>query len=413
MKYANISMQRSGLNNLGDNMQLIAINNLYSHMGIEEKEIVRIDYYDLSSYDGDYVILPINYPFYGYRNDLDITMFSPKIIPVFLGISIMSVDLSEDEKNYFRRFEPIGCRDEYTMNQLRKAGIMAYLNGCVTATLPRKRTGRFEGGKVIFVDVSSDFKKYVPLEILQRSEFITQMAYDPSSAEELMNEYYLKYINEASFVVTTRLHCAVPCMAAGIPVILIKDTYSFRFPWLNKLLTIYTKDDYQNIDWNPKSINYETLKSKIILNDCNTIKDSFKKFDSKFDISMIFEDKELTDKGEVEHADSTIRYINENWDKNITIDFAFWGITQPASLIYKYILKYYPNANLKYVFDKNKKVQFCDRTAIDIHEIDLSKETELFVFVTTASAYTIAEDYFKEIDKTNYYQCSGDNILKR
>ena len=56
MKFANISMQRSGLNNLGDNMQLLAIDNLYNYMGIDRNEIVRIDFYDLNTYSGEYVL---------------------------------------------------------------------------------------------------------------------------------------------------------------------------------------------------------------------------------------------------------------------------------------------------------------------------------------------------------------------
>ena len=124
MKFANISMQRSGLNNLGDNMQLLAIDNLYNYMGIDRNEIVRIDFYDLNTYSGEYVLLPINYPFYGYKDDMSITMFSPKIIPVFLGLSLMCADFKEAELNYLKRFEPIGCRDEYTMTELRKKGYL-------------------------------------------------------------------------------------------------------------------------------------------------------------------------------------------------------------------------------------------------------------------------------------------------
>ena len=67
MKYANIRMQRDGLNNLGDNIQLLAIDNLLHYMGVPKEDIVYIDYYDLATYDGEYVVLPINYPLYGYR----------------------------------------------------------------------------------------------------------------------------------------------------------------------------------------------------------------------------------------------------------------------------------------------------------------------------------------------------------
>ena len=47
MKFANIRIHRNGLNNLGDNMQLIAIENVYKNMGIKYDDVVRIDFYDL------------------------------------------------------------------------------------------------------------------------------------------------------------------------------------------------------------------------------------------------------------------------------------------------------------------------------------------------------------------------------
>ena len=99
MKYANVVFDgnRTGSVNIGDDLQLVAIENLYREMGIDYKDVVKIGLSQLATYDGEYVILPISFPLYGYREGLNITMFSPKIIPVFLGLSIMSENLSDDE----------------------------------------------------------------------------------------------------------------------------------------------------------------------------------------------------------------------------------------------------------------------------------------------------------------------------
>ena len=165
MKYANIFIDgnRSSSVNIGDDLQLIAVESLYKKMGIDYADVVRIGLSQLSSYDGEYVILPVSFPLYGYRDGLNITMFSPKIIPVFLGLSVMGGNISEEEIIYLRRFEPIGCRDYYTVKWLREKNICAYLNGCLTATLPKLYSGK--GTDVYLVDVPQKYYSYIPEHI--------------------------------------------------------------------------------------------------------------------------------------------------------------------------------------------------------------------------------------------------------
>lgn len=411
MKFANISMARDGLNNLGDNIQLIAINELYKKMGITEDEIVRIDYYNLSNYNGEYVILPINYPFYGYRNELDITMFSERIIPVFLGISVMDGSISMAEKEYLKRFEPIGCRDEHTMREFRKSGILSYLNGCVTSTLDKRRDGFKNRTKTIFVDVDESFKKYVPQEILKDSEFITQMVYDIKNPEQTAIEFLNKYVNEAKIIVTTRLHCAVPCMAMGIPVIFIKDKYSFRFTWLNKLIKIYTKEEYDSIDWEPKTLDYENLKKRICKTDMKRIQDAYNKYSEIFELSEYFENKELYKKGLVEHIDTSIEFIRNNFKTDDSFEYSLWGVTQPANKINEYIKSNYPKSRLNLVVDKFKRVNFCGKDTVSPET--LKDNHEGFVFVTSASAFNDAEELFSKLGKKDYFHCCADGVLHK
>ena len=109
MKWANICIEKgyahskerdaegksNRLVNIGDYAQLLAIDNLYSYMGVKEEDIVRIEYYDLLDYDGEYVVLPINFifnnPYYGERE----LLLSSRIIPVFLGINCMMNELHQ------------------------------------------------------------------------------------------------------------------------------------------------------------------------------------------------------------------------------------------------------------------------------------------------------------------------------
>lgn len=67
MKYGCIAINKTvntkgeRVKNIGDNIQLAAVMNLYRMMGIPEKDIVRIEYYDLFNYTGEDICLPINF----------------------------------------------------------------------------------------------------------------------------------------------------------------------------------------------------------------------------------------------------------------------------------------------------------------------------------------------------------------
>jgi len=66
MKFANYTFNARGVNNLGDNMQIIAIDTIYENMGIPKEEIVYIDKNETGSYQGEYVILPVTMPLVDY-----------------------------------------------------------------------------------------------------------------------------------------------------------------------------------------------------------------------------------------------------------------------------------------------------------------------------------------------------------
>ena len=305
--------------NLGDDIQLLAIQNIYEYMGIPEKDIVRISLSELSTYDGEYVILPISFPLYGYRKDLYITMFSPKIIPIFLALSIMSNNISEEEQIYLRRFEPIGCRDIYTMNLLREKNILAYMGGCMTATLPKKEQPTRD--KVYIVDIPEKDLKYIPDDIKKEAVFTSQIKYDCKNPELEAKEYLDNYAETAKLVVTSRLHCALPCTAMGIPVILMKDRYSFRFPTISKYIPIYTREKYNEIDWNPNVIDYEADKKRLLEFVVGRLKSSFVKYSTMFDISYFYENDNKIDSFYIEHYDNVIEEINKTFDKDYDFEY--------------------------------------------------------------------------------------------
>lgn len=407
MKYANIIFDRNGRLTIGDDIQLIAIENLYKEMGINISDIVRIPFHELSVYDGEYVILPVSFPFYGYHTDLKITQFSPKIIPVFLAVSMLTDYFSEEELNYLKRFEPIGCRDAYTMTNLRKHHVMAYLNGCMTATLPQ-RSKNITGDKIYCIDIQEELKEYIPSEIKNQAVFTSHTFYPEEltgSPQEKALELLEEYKNHAKLVITSRLHGALPCIAMGIPVIFAKDKLSFRFLGVNQLTHIYTKAEFSKIEWNPAPVEYESMKKMMLKTAMQRIRETERKYKDIFALSSFFE-KQQPDDFHIEFFTNTVEFIEETFHKDQPFSYILWGVTQTASLVYKYISDHYRFAELIGVIDQKKEIMFEGNMTTKKHI--LSKNKDAWCFVCTGAAIKESYEYFQESGHRRFYQCCED-----
>lgn len=399
MKYANYKFYARGINNLGDNMQLIAIDYIYGCMGIPEKDIIYIDKNELSSYDGEYVVLPVTMPLVDYVEDGMCGRFSDKIIPVFLGLTLVKDSLLPREIEYYRRFEPVGCRDERTMYILRKNGIQAYLHGCITATLPRRNIDKKSFDKVFIVDVVPELIPYIPRELKENAEFLTHMHEDIDDPKELMQQYYDRYKNEAMLIITGLLHCTVPCMAAGIPVIAARKQISFRFGWLEKLMPLYDRDDFGDIDWNPSPIAYEDMKEKIVHITIQRLQETYNKYNRICDLSWFYEQREKKEYV-IDVFESIRKYVDRHFSgKHNDIKYSIWGLTQVSLLISDYISNNYPNAKLMHVYDTYRRVRFNGLQSESPQGI--RNYPDEIVLVTTNGARRMAQSLFDEIDKKN------------
>jgi hypothetical protein len=218
-----------------------------------------------------------------------------KIQPLFVSFyAHRPIELIKPEfREYFKTYEPIGCRSPATANALRSLGVEAYFSGCLTLTLRRPECERTD---IIYaVDVEEDlFHALVPQQLRQRSVQLTHDFPDRSLgtirksmwqghdlafrvfnkldhnravmpflrykldvkrhnlrmslAEEMLRRY-----KTAAFVITSRLHVALPCLALGTPVVLLKRGIrtDVRFEgvrdFVNHLDEHSSKSDY---DWN-------------------------------------------------------------------------------------------------------------------------------------------------------------------
>lgn len=411
MKYGILEYKNPRVINIGDGMQILSILKLYERMGVGEEEIIRINYYDLQTYEGEEVLLPICLPFYGYNKKNRITCFSPKIKPLFLSLSFFDTDLEEDEVLYLKQFEPIGCRDAFTADGLARKGIQTYLNGCMTLTLETEK--RDDSAKKVWgIDIPQEFMEYIPQELRQRMEMGTSIFKSIPARVEDYAEYLLEeYAESAELVITSRLHAAVPCYAAGIPVVFIHTEYSYRFSWLEEILHVYLPEEWGRIDWrgsrireNEKALQVRKLMAAIAL-DRLAGADPYHHINRLSEIYSARKTREYV-RGPMEVAK---RYMKTHWKEgDRRLEYAIWGINQVASSLITYIEENYPNAKCVAAIDAAKTEKFKGMTPQRIEEADIR---ELFVFVTADAVNPYAIAYFEENGKdTSTYLLLWEHI---
>ena len=156
-----------------------------------------------------------------------------KVNPLFLSFHISTKSQKEltspSSIAYFKKHQPIGCRDTHTLTLLQKHNVTCFLSGCLTLTLPRY-TGQ-RGDNILFVDVmrtnyTSSYRKaivsrMIPERFKEKIEFITHFSKEMKSqtSHERMNEakLLLDRYKKAKLVFTSLIHCALPCVAMGHP----------------------------------------------------------------------------------------------------------------------------------------------------------------------------------------------------
>lgn len=428
MKYGiltHIGFSKKGESNnriisLGDVLECLAIRNIYQDIGISEKELIEVYPYEIDAYDGEYVILPINVYFLNMKN------WSPRILPVFLGITVGgNSKMDAQTLSYFRRFSPVGCRDERTMRTLIENGIDAYLQGCLVATYP-KRPKLPSQKKVFFTNPERGILDYIPRELLDNYEFVTHDYF--TTSEELFHNggiYKLgeqiveKYRTEARLVVTSKYHSAILCLALGIPVIMVIENNYYKYTWIEKFIPIYEPKDYANIDWNPKIVCIPQVEKDLMLKIArDRILATFKKYHDICTLSEMRERPDISEFEDIFYGNHAIEFIKNKWTADTKIDYAFWGATDTARRLNAYISANCPKAHLVKIFDWSIRtpVEYAEGTYIPepLDEISKPKNHDLFIFVTGNSASEAAMELFKKINKSpdKYVLCQRQELAQ-
>ena len=210
-----------------------------------------------------------------------------KIEPLFISFHISNEYGSSAEKltspeaiRYYKRFQPIGCRDLHTLELLKNNGIDAYFSGCLTLTLENKFQKRTDN--IYLVDVDDRLKEIVPQDIREKLHCLSH--YDKQ--KDWIDRFYkaqsfLDLYAQAKLVITSKLHCFLPCLAFGTPAVFIpSNPEDVRYTGLSELMRIYSLEDLItgkiNIDWynpQPNPVDITPIRNKLIKTCKEFIKD--------------------------------------------------------------------------------------------------------------------------------------------
>lgn len=201
------------------------------------------------------------------------------VTPLYISVHIANEKLLNKSgvKEHFKKHAPIGCRDVNTMKLLLSWQIPAYYSGCLTTTCQRRTSNENnKEGEALLVD---NMHHPVPEEIKKKLETLLErplirISHDPPNitgtlenyfedTEKHMNHLLEKYC-KASLVVTTKIHCALPCLAMGANVLLIHPNPDH--PRLNPVKEFMEIISYEQIlattQYNEPRINSKKLRER-------------------------------------------------------------------------------------------------------------------------------------------------------
>jgi len=211
---------------------------------------------------------------------------SPYINPLLLSMHftcLEKIDVGEKYLQglggeYLKSHQPIGSRDMETQKRLNRNGIENYFSGCMTLTInPFENIEKKDYICLVDLDEKSTklVKENTDREIKEITHDVNPTEIENKSFEQRMKdvEELLKTYQAAHLVLTNRLHVALPCVAIGVPVILVHkenfeaDRLGTYLQYVNSYSdTEFEKQDIKQLIENPieNSEDYLNIRNPLI-----------------------------------------------------------------------------------------------------------------------------------------------------
>ena len=285
--------------NIGDYIQAIAASQYFNR-----KDFNYVDREALNQYIGEDTPVIMNGWFMFTNNWPPSEHIIPHFVAFHINSTATKVLLSDESIKYLKKHEPIGCRDLKSCDLLKAHGVDAYFSGCLTLTLGRSYHNNGDGKEIYIVDPLIEPKKEIKsllsyawtmaakfskvYKIYKAAENHTIMSllkcvvfYNQYSKvfgdDILLNAHYpsvyvnnnfesedakfdyaklcLERYSKAKLVITSKIHCQMPCLAMGTPSLFLKNdndgiSSTCRFDGLIDLYNIinYNKGDFSSTD---------------------------------------------------------------------------------------------------------------------------------------------------------------------
>jgi Polysaccharide pyruvyl transferase len=266
VKFAQMVCARS--DNIGDDIQSIA-----AACRLPKVDLC-IDRERLDAVEGPDPVCTIMNAWFMHTNHWPPSEF---LRPIFVGFHVRpgSQGLIARHVQYLKPFEPIGTRDKGTAEFLNSLGVRAEVTYCLSLTFPSRMKAP-ANGKVIIVD-ANDIS--IPRAFRRNAVRLSHVVATVRDATKLQYARDLLefYRDTASLIITTRLHCALPCIGMSIPVVFFGNPADYRTRIVSDIGgTIYRKALFANVvgrtvgklfdlvEWSPKPLDVSPVRERLL-----------------------------------------------------------------------------------------------------------------------------------------------------
>ncbi len=273
---------------------------------------------------------------------------SRHIVPLYIGMHWSDHQIAEQDGTpvkteflqgiggeYLNKYGPIGCRDMSTLNSFKEIGINSYFSGCITLALPKMPIVKPEKEYVCIVDIGVDLIQHTKkllegtgIEVRVVKHYKDYRNSDATYEErtKAVTDLLTIYQN-AKCIITRRLHCALPCLAMDVPVLLINSRkpsavgrFEPYFDWIHNCKREAYLDGSCGFDIaNPPANNGGHIKTR------NQIIESVNNFVEKYkDSNGSYKDYDrldYTDNEIIKWRHDTMKHVMNDWFMYTRNDF--------------------------------------------------------------------------------------------
>jgi hypothetical protein len=270
-----ISHLRVSTENLGDHIQIIAGERMLQRAGLSPARWVdRDDEIAEVPPNGERTGILLNGWF---KTNPEQWPPHPDYVPLYLGFHIrlfQSPSLtSPGSLVHYRKNGPIGCRDRYTLSLLRAHDVEAFLSHCLSLCFPRRLPDPSTQTEVFVASRDETLLEHLPDEVgpyhfISHYSNSRDFSLNMDAARKLLETYRTR----AKLIVTSMLHCALPAIAMGIPVVVLYPPNSDagrisdkqRFSSLSNIVRVFELGETSLIDWRGYCPDVADIKLRLV-----------------------------------------------------------------------------------------------------------------------------------------------------